>query len=143
MGGDTPLDELGTLAAACGVKFDYDNEFPDAFHCYPFSRDIINTHLGKLLDVSMTRCEDKWADHIIGQVLGTLIMQYGAGMPREVRQHILDCIDEDVWAKEGDADRQLVMAKFARQVLEYPAFGGDPVQDESLGLLEKIVNGVQ
>tara|TARA_Y100000310_G_C20551922_1_gene748513 strand:+ start:650 stop:1114 length:465 start_codon:yes stop_codon:yes gene_type:complete len=132
MDGDTPLDIVGRYGQLVELECDYDAD-KDTLYGFAFTQEMINQQLPRLYECALSGEYDK---EIWGQVLGVLIMHYGACMPREIREHILDSIEEDPWKLEGDEPRVAAMRDFGLVVESYPALGGDPVRIKVSGLFE-------
>jgi len=120
MGGDTPLDKLGTIADAMGVKFSYDTPPPEApaeLHCYPFTRSAVEANLSAAVE-ALARNEG-YEGNIGRQALGVVILWTGAEMPDDVRDLIIEAAEADEWAATGDDGRVRHMADFILAVQKH------------------------
>lgn len=135
LGGDPPLDWLGTLCDEMGVGMrDLDeDEDCDGYYGYPYTREGLEANLDKLVARIM---KDEYDPHIGFQVLGALLLHVGADIPDKVRTNICRACLADAWANEGDSERLHYMTDLHDKVLASKP--GVSVELAQEGLMEKI-----
>lgn len=134
LGGDPPLDWLGTLCDEMAVERVDCNEVDcDGYYGYPYTREGLEANLDKLV----ARIEkDAYEAHVGFQVLGALLLDVGADIPDTLKQRIIRAATEDAWANEGCDERVAYMQDLVDKILASEP--GNPVQLATEGLLEKI-----
>ena len=132
MEGDSPMDEVGSLAAVCGVEYSEPGVDADG-DGYVFTPEALNKNQARLAKVADNNTYDS---HITYQVWAYLVMKNGAEMTSEMQTMFLSACDSDEWAQE-DEDRQESINDFRKEIEEY---GGHPVNLEghSKGLFHSL-----
>ena len=122
MGGDPPLDCIGFIAEYCGVKFDEDakGEKISHFQMYPFTRKIVEDNVKGILD-NIKNDPDWYDTNISTQVVGMLVMYYGAKFPRGAKSQIIQAAHDDEWAKDDgpNSERGKSIRNFVEQLYKY------------------------
>ena len=134
MEGDTPMDELSSLAAVCGIKYSEPGEDADG-DGYIFTAEALDKSQGELMVVADNNVYD---GHITYQVWAYLVVKHGAEMTTLMKDCFLSACDSDEWAQEGDEDRQESIDEFRSKVEDYGGTAVDPKQDK--GLFESLVD---
>jgi hypothetical protein len=114
--GDEPLDALGNIADKCKLKYDDDGDIndPALFHSYPFTKQIIEENLDKIVPES----EHVYECHLI--VVGALILFTGAKLPNNLKNKIIKCAKNDKgWNWDEEKDRKECMEKFIEKIKSY------------------------
>lgn len=133
MGGDTPLDIRGVIEDIIGGEA---------------TRTRLNRHLPAVLAARDNK--KKWWGQrddrpIFTQVIGFLIITTGANLPEELRQEVLDVVDQEIAVCEADGDectwvnpeiRVERLKEFRQKVVEYQ--NGKAVEVHERGLLAKM-----
>jgi len=96
LGGDEPLDDLGNIADALGVKFDYDDEYGPDFHGYHFTRKVVEAGSPKLVALLKRRMDDS----VFMQVWGAVCLWTGAKMTAKERDAVIAAAKADEWMRE-------------------------------------------
>ena len=95
MGGDSPLDWLGSLMDVCGIEFDYGCG-DETYHGYLLDRDKIEAKTNAML-----KCATKGYESSIGlQVLGAVLMEVGAPIDAKLKRTIIRAAKDDEWMLE-------------------------------------------
>jgi hypothetical protein len=137
MEGDSPMDEVGSLAAICEVE--YSEEVSPTYggdgDGYVFTPETLDKHQAEIAKVAENNSYD---DHITYQVWAYLVMKNGAEMTAEMRGMFLSACDSDEWAQEGDEERQESVNDFRSKIEKY---GGHPtnLNDHSKGLFHSLI----
>lgn len=137
LSGDSPLDELGNIADEMAVEYgDGFSALGSYLNAYPFTKEIVEKHLDRLVAKANV---SEWDGQISLQVLGTIAMAVGATIAESKLEKILEAVDKDDWAAEGDTERQEKMDAFAKQL---KAYNGERIAADSKGLMETIYEGI-
>lgn len=133
MGGDTPMDyECDFLIDHCGYSDFYDED-PETI------RTALNQNFWPCYHHAL-HCVNQDGDGIALQVLGAIVLRYGANLPIEVRKVIIDAALNDEWGAE-DEERANHMKIFAYQVENYT--NGEPVEIATEGLFDVIASALE
>jgi hypothetical protein len=133
MEGDSPMDEVGSLAAVCGVEYSEPSDDADG-DGYVFTPEALNKNQNQLMKVADN---NKYDGHITFQVWAYLVMKHGAEMTRLMKACFLSACDSDEWAQEGDEERQESISSFREKIEAYSGEAVDPKQRR--GLFEAFV----
>lgn len=128
MEGDTPMDELSSLAAVCGIKYSEPGENADG-DGYVFTAEALDKSQGALMAVADDNVYD---GHITYQVWAYLVVKHGAGMTQMMKDCFLSACDSDEWAQEGDEERQESIGEFRDKIENYYGDAVDPGQRRGL-----------
>jgi len=119
LGGDQPLDYRGSLCDVIGISPLEDN--PENM------TEKVNSHIGELINRA-----DSLGDPIALEVLASIILESGAGMPDKLKNSILEAINTD---KEGiyswgnlRSDREFFLNDLENKINGYPREGGNPTK---------------
>lgn len=133
LGGDPPLDWLGTLCDEMGVEMvDCDEVECDGYYGYPYTREGLEAKLPTLVERIK---EDTDEAHVGFHVLGALLLQVGADIPTKVKTVICRACLVDAWAND-DEERTFYMTDLHDKVLASKP--GEPTELAVEGLMEKI-----
>lgn len=146
MGGDEPYDFASVFADDIFNLKEIDGEAEadqsETDQLIEYNRNQINQTLRKAVEFTNDdECREYGDREIAGQVLGVLIMAYGAKMPDDVRQLILECAKNDEWAHD-DEKREHQIFKFMEQIKAYPSEGGQCVYVDQEGLFDVVEKAI-
>jgi len=131
MGGDRPLDLLGSIAKTLGAPFDAKS--PTAWHCYEWP--TLTPERVTAATVWLDTCRHDRS--IAAQVLATLLMARGAPIGDALRHKLSLLIESDEWAAEGDYERRGEIDGLLLALMRYR--DGTPADyDNDPGLLAKL-----
>ena len=148
MGGDTPLDIESFIYHALEIE-----QFPDQE----------NDNYGEVIKIPADKFDydkivaylknrekdDYWLKgdygNIFHQVLGVLMMKFGAPISDDLKKKMIEAAENDVWANgdeydEADEDRKSKMDDFIKTLNSYD--GVTPIKINSKGLFETIAEGL-
>ncbi len=130
MGGDTPCDYYYDYEVIAKINTDDEDRCSNAV-----IKAAINKHLKKLYAHAKKLVKSD-RDGIAAQVLGVFIATHGAKMTKEIKEFILEGIDNDLSDEWEDAkERKAHLDRFRRQIKRYPLKGmarGITVQNKGL-----------
>jgi hypothetical protein len=134
MEGDSPMDEVASLAAVCGVEYSEPGGDADG-DGYVFTAKALDKKQKRLSEIAENNTYD---GHITYQVWAYLIMKNGAEMTAEMQNMFLSACDSDEWAQEGDEERQESINDFRKEIEKY---GGRPIvlADHNKGLFHSLL----
>ena len=127
MEGDSPLDEVGNLAAICKVEYSGPDDDADG-DGYSFTSDALNKHQNELME---NADQNKYDGYITYQVWAYLVMKHGAEMTRLMKNCFLSACEEDEWAQE-DEERKESIDEFKEKIEQYSGTSVDPKQNKGL-----------
>lgn len=136
LGGDSPLDDLGSLAKICGIGHG-DYEKPGNFHGYMFSKSVVEKNLKRLVEW----CEaNKYVEYrsIAYQVLGAVVLHTGAKISKALHKKLIDQAMADEWMREEGtgSERGRYVQAFVRMLKAHEP--GKSVQIPDQGLFEQL-----
>jgi len=137
LGGDPPLDWLGTLCVWMGIERNYDDgdkQDDDRYYGYPYTRELLESNLDKLVGRIREKCLDE--AHIAFQVLGAMLLDVGADIPTEVKTLICRACLVDGWANEADKERLFYMTDLHDKIRAHKP--GEKTELAVEGLMDKI-----
>lgn len=117
MGGDTPLDFVGTFHDILKLKYDSGKN--------KFTKKNMEAGIDKLVAYLMTKKNSHWycdEKNVGFQVLGVQMMECGARMSPELKEKIIQACDEDRWAHSNNSDnddRKKIIDSFRTAILNY------------------------
>lgn len=140
LGGDAPYDYRGAFIDLMGC----DDSGPRDTNHFWFGtytirtyRKKMNENLEKIYNRARKYDEEAYYVGVPGQVLGAMILELGAKMPKKVRKFIIESAEKDDWAKQ-DEERKKYIDDFIEKVKAYPERGGKVVELAREGLMGKI-----
>lgn len=134
MGGDAPLDWLGEIMSLALGKGVYDGGNGELL-----TADVLDERMDSI-EAALARHGAR--DAYIGwQVLGHEIITRGAKLTESVKRRVLEAIDQDEWALDGDQERIQHMGAFKSAVTSYR--DGEPVRITHECLFERIAEYLQ
>lgn len=115
LGGDQPLDELANIGDKMGVEYDFENEsgLGGYLNGYQFTKEIVEKHFDALVAGANPMDYD---GQIRLQVLGVVALAVGATIAETKIEKILEAVEKDQWAAEGEPQRQEKMDQFAEKL---------------------------
>lgn len=127
MEGDSPLDEVGSLAAICRVEYSGPDLDADG-DGYMFTAKDLDSHQEALMNNANNNSYD---GYITYQVWAYLVIKHGAEMTQAMKDCFLSACDEDEWAQE-DEERQESITEFRKKIEQYEGAPVDPKQNKGL-----------
>jgi hypothetical protein len=95
LGGDQPLDCLGTLAEEMGVEYNYGDDQPGQIVGYVLPREVVEAKMTDLVNLC-----GKQNDSVLWQVLGVVALRTGAKLSGAQKKFITDAARRDDWMRE-------------------------------------------
>ena len=140
MGGDTPLDYVGTIAKVVfGLDHDYDVE-PETFFGFLFTKEMLEK---EGVHDKIQKAIPQWMreDTIFGQVVGAIYLWTGARMPQSIKENVLHHAKEELAGTEkgwhNPEEREMYLRDFIEKVEKHWE-GGERVDLPFEGLMDKI-----
>lgn len=131
MSGDSPLDVEDEIFGVIGIQ-----KFPEDREDNATTEDVARVLEARQDELAQNEYVKQ--DEIGKQVLGHVMMTYGAKPNENTVALVVSGCDEDEWASE-DEERASIVKSFKETFLKFVADGGNaPVAIKRTGLLEKI-----
>ena len=133
MGGDSPLDAEDSIYEICGTE-----KFPKNFkfgedQAVEVTAEALEANLPAILEMLKKDSYEPWIGY---QVLGVMLMKSGAAISKELKETILQSVEDDEWGQE-DAKRKEILVNFGKAIT---AYDGTPIVITPKGLFEVIAN---